>query len=790
MDEKLLVTIRTASEVDGVRQSGAEILAAYPDSLLVHATADQRETLERAGLEIAPVGHPPIHLAGASFDFEAALAAEEIAPTAHDPGRPAYFLIRLIGPAKGEWLTALRANGAAVHASLPGFGLLVGLPQARRAAIQVLPWVEAITPYRAAMKVSPRLRPGTARRLELDDLAARSFAADAPDADEQIEISVFPGESTAEIAAKLRAAGGAVLAETAQEVIAVVARRSIGPLAHQPAVQAILPYAPPHLAKERPASISGIPTDRAGSISGIPTDRPFGELALTGAGQIVAVADSGLDTGDPATLHPDLRGRVVDVVRCPLKPGYPEYINGPSLLHDGPADVDSGHGTHVAGSMLGNGDAAVATGAPTVPRGIAPDAQLYFQALEVGVRWKTTEMLEAEGRRPFQRDWPPKPFGLYAAPDDLNELFEPAYAAGARIHTNAWGGTRAAALGSYNAMARAVDAFLWGHRDMLILFSAGDACDGADRESRGNGIANADAVGPPGTAKNCLTVGAFASDRPPDSSPAPRSVRSPTDDARIKPDVVAPGDSILSPRSSVHASQDSRTILGGDLPADHALHGLYCWGSGPSVATPLVAGAAALIRQYLIQERGHVLGGAKPSTALLKALLVNGAMPLPGRPASEVSPAPSVLAGFGLVDVKAALGLDGAAPVYFSDESALAVETGETRIIELEAVSTEQPLKVTLVWTDAPSLASLGGLQNALYLQVCDPHGVVLAGDVTPYPIATNNVQQVIIPEPAVGTYEVRVRGVSVIAALPGTPSDQAPCQDFALAASNARAAT
>jgi hypothetical protein len=267
------------------------------------------------------------------------------------------------------------------------------------------------------------------------------------------------------------------------------------------------------------------------------------------------------------------------------------------------------------------------------------------------------------------------------------------------------------------------------------------------------------------------------------------SSRGPTDDLRIKPDVVAPGTNILSVRSSAYDNPDDPTILGGDLAESHPLHRLYCWSSGTSMATPLVAGVAALVRQYLVQERGHVLGGVKPSAALLKALIVNGATHLPGQFTGEVPAGPSSVAGFGRVDVRSTLGLDGAPPVFFADEPDLAVETGQIRSIELEAVDLGQPLKATLVWTDAPGLPNQGGLQNVLYLQVRDPNGAVLDGDLTPFPNAVNNVQQVTIPQPVAGSYEVRVRGVSVTRPLPGASSEATLRQDFALAASNARAA-
>ncbi len=95
------------------------------------------------------------------------------------------------------------------------------------------------------------------------------------------------------------------------------------------------------------------------------------------------------------------------------------------------------------------------------------------------------------------------------------------------------------------------------------------------------------------------------------------------------------------------------------------------------------------------------------------------------------------------------------------------------------------PLKVSLVWTDAPSPAGNGGLVNQLYLQVLAPDGTVLNGDLTAFPVATNNVQRVMITAPAAGTYTIRVRGISVIIDSPGGAPTGNLRQDFALTVAN-----
>jgi len=158
---------------------------------------------------------------------------------------------------------------------------------------------------------------------------------------------------------------------------------------------------------------------------------------LYGAGQIVAVADTGLDVGvDNPLLHEDFKGRVVA---------------GFGLGRTGLTNDIHGHGTHVSGSVLGSG--LLSGSDPATHRyggsyaGVAPEASLVIQSL-----------IDASG-------------ALAGIPSDLGNLFAPPYEVGARIHTNSWG---AEARGIYDLMARQLDQFTWDHKDMLIFFSAGN----------------------------------------------------------------------------------------------------------------------------------------------------------------------------------------------------------------------------------------------------------------------------------------------------------------------------
>src|SRR5207249_2850945 len=86
--------------------------------------------------------------------------------------------------------------------------------------------------------------------------------------------------------------------------------------------------------------------------------------------------------------------------------------------------------------------------------------------------------------------------------------------------------------------------------------------------------------------------------------------RGPTDDGRIKPDLVAPGTNIVSNQSHYPGAS---TLWGPYGPNPN-----YAYSGGTSMATPLAAGAGALVRQWLTAR-----GIANPSAAAIKATLLD-----------------------------------------------------------------------------------------------------------------------------------------------------------------------
>jgi hypothetical protein len=443
----------------------------------------------------------------------------------------------------------------------------------------------------------------------------------------------------------------------------------------------------------------------------------------------VAVADTGLDD-----QHPDFQGRIVGLVALGRPPGD--------------ATDPHGHGTHVSGSVLGSGAASGGQ-----HRGAAPGASLYFQSL-----------LDANGR-------------LGGLPLDLGDLFDDAYQNNARIHNNSWG---AVVDSEYTMNSQEVDDFVAAHRDMLIVISAGNEGQAASRQHSMLGAVDWMSIGAPGSSKNAITVGASRSSRTsggystltygaawpgdfPDPPIATRTVsgnpdelaafssRGPCTDRRLKPDVVAPGTDILSAKSSRAPLQK----FWGPGPSPQ-----YAYMGGTSMSAPLVAGCAALVREYYVATRAH----AAPSAALLKATLVNSTRRLTGADAiADFAVLPNMHQGFGAIHMPFAY----PNPVHpqlrleFVDDwqtpAARFTVTGQRRRYQI-GVAAGTRLSLCLTWTDAPGRA----LQNNLNMLVQEPGGAKIPGNQN-LPLALgpidqeNNVELVRIDAPAAGNYLIQI---------------------------------
>jgi subtilisin family serine protease len=643
--------------------------------------------------------------------------------TARARGNPAHYLVQFEGPVSEADLELLQTLGADVLDYIPQFAFIVRMDETASTLAEELPRVRWIGPFRPEYKLSRALTRSNMIPHRLD-----------------IIVTLFPSEPTARIVSELEASGATLLDQVDTKWKSTL--RVSTPGTRLAAIAAISGV---RWVEETPAR--RVSNNVAVDILGVRD--VWNTHDLHGEGQVVAICDTGLDQGstDPPELHDDFEDGA----------GASRVLVLKDLLGDGAADIGMGHGTHVAGSVLGNGARSGATPAlhaypSTAYAGVAPEAALVFQAAGDASSY------------------------LPGIPTDLNLLFAQAATHGAQIHSNSWGD---AAAGAYTSDAEAVDEYVWDHKDFTILFAAGN--EGYDRNS--DGVVDLASLDSPGTAKNCITVGAsennrltggwnlggacssygncllgrypsepLKSDGLSDNADgiAAFSSRGPTLDGRTKPDLVAPGTNIASVRSNAET-------LGGWGVIDQD----YMYMGGTSMATPLVAGAAAIVREYYTR-----LEGVTPSAALVKATLVNGAVnPAPGQygtgPVQEVPFAlPSNVAGWGRINLEHCLfPAIPRATSYWDSQQGL--HTGNSHTYTVPVPIEGEDLRVTLAWSDYPgSPVANGGLVNDLDLKLNGPGGSHYA---TPSgPDRKNNLVGIRLNDPPTGTYTIEVSGYNI----------------------------
>lgn len=473
-------------------------------------------------------------------------------------------------------------------------------------------------------------------------------------------------------------------------------------------------------------------------------------FSLDGAGYTAGVWEAGGDTAYPRTTHQDFGGRVTIV--------------------DNAAPTFSRHATHVTGTIASGGIDAAA-------QGMAPQVQVraYNSSNDIAELRNDAALIVASNHSyGFDQGW-------------STRANIAAFPAGA----DTWLADRSTLavedgdFGKYNDKSQDLDDALFDNPNLLTFWAAGnerndlftDALSsnqyvtwlsagpmgamwylvtsaGANSAppQDGNGGLGFDSITDGGpTSKNAVVVGAISDIT---ADPLPALVNAdltgfsswgPTDDGRIKPDLVANGDTLRS------------TVETGD--AD------YGNSSGTSMATPNAAGTGVLLVEHF-----ENLNGFTPRSATTKGLMIHTAVD-----GGNVGPDYSF--GWGLLDAAAAANFltraDSPVPGLLREVRETSLADGSTNSFTVDVVAGE-PLKVTLAWTDPAGTLSPAGVDNVtralvndLDLTITGPGGTFMpwtldsANPANPaVRTARNsldNVEQVVVDTPATGSYTISV---------------------------------
>lgn len=656
----------------------------------------------------------------------------------HPPPAPftaGLFIVQYTAPATAAWQAALRGSGVVVVQSLPGRAVLVAASVEQVARLSKLPWVQYTGPYVAEYKYAPLAPPGhTEFTIQIANTVGSAPAINAI----RERVGGFLSESRyeSELTARIRTDDLA----------------SAQALLNEPFVIAVEAYVPAELSDERQAlSLTGAAVPTGGNYLTWLANRGITPTALTNSGIVVDVADTGVDMGcsTSTTLkHKDLLGRIV-------------YYT--SALGSSATDRSDtvGHGTVVAGIVGGNPSAGVnSVGAPTT--GFAQKdgdsyGQFYYgMGIAPGIRIGSTKIKNNVSVLGTVHQWT-----TLAVSQDCNTptnlcpqvptWIDPTPNCVATVQTHSTNIYDPAVAGAYTIESRDVDISVRNASrttppaamvPLAITISAGNYTQNPADVTR--------TVLPWATAKNAITMGAAESARltptacmtdltgGPDPAERYRAEgynvvaycsRRGTNDGRLKPDLMAPATLALGPKT--RANSNSWCAVGGDFTGTGSLYA-YHGSSGTSFAAPVAAGSIALLRYYF-----DLNYGVTPSPAMYKAMLVGGAKSMTGgvdRQESFIAGAPRTVTawpntqqGFGLLNLSDLLTLNVTKSTH-DQQTVLMMGQAFNRSVTVADPS--KPLRIVLVWTDAPAVGgATTAAVNNLNLRVDSYYGNYIGTD-------------------------------------------------------------
>lgn len=590
------------------------------------------------------------------------------------------YLIHLNGSVKKTWKPTLQQLGVTILNYVHNQAYRVWMTPDQAEQVKDLTFVNDVSIYPEALKIQKDLKPG------------------------KVIVCLVPQATTEKfqlIHNKTTVINQANTDEGIQFICEIDSQETLTEIARINEVLYLIPYIESQLLSEIESQIIGggawhldddnninIPYREHGSYGAY-----INQLGYNGTGVTIALADTGLGNGTLGDAgHIDFTGRVIG--------GY--YWDGSGW------EDENGHGTHCAGLIAGNTYKGTnltygGFGPYYVSQGLASNSELYMvRIFDAGGSW--------------------------IAPTDYFQILKVAKQnTNAVIHSNSWGKASGLCDGTYDERDHAYDRAVrdadnetTGNQPLIITVSAGN-----------DGAYGYQSIGSPANAKNVISVGATETYMPDASSYGYKSTnvsdpdnissfssRGWTADNRIKPDVVAPGETILSTSSPINS--------------DTTYYGIYNdtryeWSSGTSMSNPVVAGAAAVIVQWYNETFNSI-----PSPAMVKAILINTAQDL-NDTNGNTSPIPNRNEGWGMVNIsKLVYPIEDPIHFYVSDQEHIFDNSSQTRKHYIIAEKQEYPLKISLVWTDkeAPSdTNNAKALRNDLNLTVESPSGKIYKGN-------------------------------------------------------------
>lgn len=332
------------------------------------------------------------------------------------------------------------------------------------------------------------------------------------------------------------------------------------------------------------------------SIATVKADAAQKAFAADGEGIVWAVIDSGIDAEHPHFCsYANLR------VAAPLR-----HLDFTGAVTEAPLTDGAGHGTHVAGIIAGTGapgrqpqalrriqdqesGAAVSAigelGGPI--RGMAPRARLLsLKVLDSAAKGKVSAVIEAIAAIQKFND-----FGRRILVHGVN------LSAGYEFMPEWFACGQSPLCVEVNRLVRS---------GVVVVVAAGNSGYGSIDADSGALLSGGLTltINDPGNAEDAITVGSTHREMPHTYGVSYFSSKGPTGDGRLKPDLVAPGERIVS-----CAAGDAKTKAAEGLPDNSPALFEYMEDSGTSMAAPHVSGAIAAflsVRREFIGRPGEV----------------------------------------------------------------------------------------------------------------------------------------------------------------------------------------